>query len=410
MFTRTVADPHWGAKLTGKQGPNAIGVFVTRDDINNFIIPSNQASDFASVDDDVTTSVFRYRRDVFRNSTIGMLYSGREGQDYHNRQIGFDGFNRLTSADTVQYQYLHSDTQYPDAIALANGQSLDAFGGDSYLLNWDHFGRDWAWHAHYEDLGTDFRADSGFIPRVDVRTGRGFFQRNFWPGENTTWFTRGDIGFQYLRTVDHDGNLTDQNIQGYFDYNGPLQSSVTVLVTRRKEFFAGTTYDFTFSDLVAQIKPSGSVNFQLIGTVGGGIDFDNARPADIVNLNPILELKLGSRVNLNLNHTYFKLDVDQGRLFAANLSQVRLLYHFNVRTFVRAIVQYTNIDRDPGLYTFPIDSKSKELFTQFLFSYKLNPQTVLFLGYSDNHFGNQQIDLTQNDRTFFMKIGYALLF
>jgi hypothetical protein len=47
------------------------------------------------------------------------------------------------------------------------------------------------------------------------------------------------------------------------------------------------------------------------------------------------------------------------------------------------------------------------VFTQILFSYKLNPQTVLFLGYSDNYFGETGIDITQTDRTFFVKLGYA---
>ena len=41
VFTRTVADPYFGAKLTGKQGGNAMGLFVTRDRINNLLIPSN---------------------------------------------------------------------------------------------------------------------------------------------------------------------------------------------------------------------------------------------------------------------------------------------------------------------------------------------------------------------------------
>ena len=45
--------------------------------------------------------------------------------------------------------------------------------------------------------------------------------------------------------------------------------------------------------------------------------------------------------------------------------------------------------------------------SQVLFSYKINPQTVFFLGYSDSHWGNQDIDLTQSGRTVFAKIGYA---
>ena len=44
---------------------------------------------------------------------------------------------------------------------------------------------------------------------------------------------------------------------------------------------------------------------------------------------------------------------------------------------------------------------------QYLFSYKLNPQTVFLMGYSDNASASEAIDLTRPDRTFFMKIGYA---
>jgi hypothetical protein len=56
----------------------------------------------------------------------------------------------------------------------------------------------------------------------------------------------------------------------------------------------------------------------------------------------------------------------------------------------------------------------EHLFSQLLFSYKINPTTVLFLGYSDNQFGGidadgRLIDLTRADRTFFFKVGYALV-
>jgi hypothetical protein len=42
-----------------------------------------------------------------------------------------------------------------------------------------------------------------------------------------------------------------------------------------------------------------------------------------------------------------------------------------------------------------------------LFSYKVNPQTVAFLGYSDNAQGTGSLALTRADRTFFVKLGYA---
>ena len=96
-----------------------------------------------------------------------------------------------------------------------------------------------------------------------------------------------------------------------------------------------------------------------------------------------------------------------GRLYTANLTQLRAVYHFNVRTFVRAILQFTDISRNVDLYTSPVSASTRRLFSQYLFSYKLNPQTVLLVGYSDNSAGETRAPLVQTNRTFFVKIGYA---
>jgi hypothetical protein len=84
-----------------------------------------------------------------------------------------------------------------------------------------------------------------------------------------------------------------------------------------------------------------------------------------------------------------------------------VFYQFNMRTFVRAIVQYRSVDRNLAKYAAPVNSFDEGLFGQFLFSYKVNPQTVFFLGYSENDAGSQAFDLTRVNRTFFAKVGYA---
>ncbi len=107
------------------------------------------------------------------------------------------------------------------------------------------------------------------------------------------------------------------------------------------------------------------------------------------------------------DYAHQTLDVAGGRLFTARLTQGQVVYHLGGRTFVRAILQYTDITRNPALYLSPTPAATRRLFSQYLFSYKLNPQTVFLLGYSDNAAGNQDIDLTRIDRTFFLKVGYA---
>jgi len=67
-----------------------------------------------------------------------------------------------------------------------------------------------------------------------------------------------------------------------------------------------------------------------------------------------------------------------------------------------------DITREPGRYSVPVAAHSRRLFTQLLFSYKLNPQTVLFLGYSDNSTAERRgADLLRVSRSFFVKLGYA---
>ena len=82
------------------------------------------------------------------------------------------------------------------------------------------------------------------------------------------------------------------------------------------------------------------------------------------------------------------------------------------RSFVRAIAQYQQVDRNALQYVSPVDQRNRSLLTQLLYAYKLNPQTVLFLGYTQEGTGflgadTVQVPITTRGRTFFMKLGYA---
>jgi hypothetical protein len=407
VFTRTVADPDFGAKLTGKQGANAAGVFVTRDRMNNLVFPSNQGSGSTTLDADVTTVVGRYRRDVGHGSTIGALYAGREGGAYHNRQVGADAFWRLTRSDSIRVQFIRSDTQYPGQTATDFGQSGGAFGGNAVYLDYQHQARQWLAFSSFESYGGGFRSDTGYIPRVDLRNTFGQVQRRWQRGAGA-WFNVIDVGVRGWRSTDSSWTLTDQTLAAFVNYTGPYQSQVQFNVPTDITVFGGVRYEYLRPNFVFGIKPSGKTNVQLTGRFGGGVDFANGRQAtSAVQVGPRFEYRPVKRVNLSLHYNLDQLSVDGGRLYRANLAQLNAVFHLNVRTFVRAILQYTDISRDPSLYGFPVEPRTRRLFSQYLFSYKFNPQTVLFLGYSDNAAGTQRIDLRKQDRTFFVKLGYA---
>ncbi|HEY5611126.1 MAG TPA: DUF5916 domain-containing protein, partial [Thermoanaerobaculia bacterium] len=64
VYTRTVADPVFGVKATGRLGESTVGAYVARDEITNIIIPGPQGSAFAFLDDENTSTAFRYRYNI----------------------------------------------------------------------------------------------------------------------------------------------------------------------------------------------------------------------------------------------------------------------------------------------------------------------------------------------------------
>jgi hypothetical protein len=70
---------------------------------------------------------------------------------------------------------------------------------------------------------------------------------------------------------------------------------------------------------------------------------------------------------------------------------------------------YSDINRNPDNNPFYESSeKNNSLSTQLIYAYKINPQTVFFLGYSDNSYQDDDLsNLKQEQRTFFTKISYA---
>ncbi|HEY3384795.1 MAG TPA: DUF5916 domain-containing protein [Vicinamibacterales bacterium] len=407
VFTRTVADPYFGAKLTGKQGANAVGLFVTRDRVNSVLFPANQGTDSTSIDDDVTTVVGRYRRDIGTTSTIGTMFAVREGAGYHNRQLGADAFWRPTPSDSIHLQFLRTETQYPDEVASAHSQSRQPFGGNGIWADYQRVTRSYQVFANFESYDRGFRSDTGFVPRVDYRNVFGQAQRRWWRDAGA-WFNTIDVGIRGWRTTDSAWTLTDQTVAAFIAYTGPFQTQAQFNMPKDVVVYQGVRYEYLRPNFAAGIKPTGNTSAQLTGRFGGGVDFANGRPArQALQLSPAVEYRPATRINLRLQYDLDQLSVDGGRLYRANLVQLKAIYHLNVRTFVRVIVQYTDIARDPALYRIEVERRTRQLFSQFLFSYKLNPQTVLFLGYSDNSAALAGIDLRRQDRTFFIKLGYA---
>jgi len=405
IYSRNIADPDWGAKLTGKMGKDAIGVIVAQDSRTNFLIPSSQSSELASLDQENVSTIARYRRDLFGATTGGFYYTGREGDGYHNRLFGGDILFRWKDTEAARIEVLGSQTRYPKAIADEYGQSTDQISDYALRAVYQHTSRNWMTYVLYRDVGKDFRADLGFVPQVDFREGAGALERAWYPDPGGWSQVR--LGIEWDEYQDQRGQHLSRRVEAYAWADGPRESFVRLSVIDGDLFFDGELFDTDRIDLYGEVQALPSVYASLEVISGHQVDFANGRQADQLRLDPSFRLNLGRHLRVNLDHSFEQLEVEAGRLYTARLSQLRTTYQFNVRTFVRWIGQYLDVDRNPAAYDSEVDARSRQWFNQLLFSYKINPQTVLFLGYSDTFVGDQQVELTQANRTVFLKIGYA---
>ncbi|MCP5051300.1 MAG: hypothetical protein GY940_29310, partial [bacterium] len=286
---------------------------------------SNQGSASVSLDDDVFGGVFRFRRDVGKGSTVGVLYTGKSNSDYYNHLVGADGFFRFSKTKTLSIQYLHSSTRYPDSVSDVFNQERGGFEGDAVKAEFTHQGRGGWYRFEFEDRSPGFRADFGFIPRVDTRRFTGTVHPVIW-GKKGQWFDRLAFMLRAERVTDHDNNLTDELIQLAFAYNGPLQSYFQPNVNFEKEFFAGVLYRKTVGEVYSEIKPKGGVSYFIYSMFGDAVDYSNARLADAFLVNMGLELGIGKHLNLNIDHFFQGLSLQGEKIFTANLFQTGAIY------------------------------------------------------------------------------------
>ncbi len=407
IYSRNIADPDWGVKLTGKVGKDAIGVIIASDSRTNFLIPSSQSSELDTLEKENLSTIVRYRRDLFGATTGGLFYTGREGDDYSNRLLGGDILFRWKDTEAARIEILGSQTQYPEEIAEEHDQSTERLTDYAMRIVYQHTSRNWMYYLLYRDVGEDFRADLGFVPRADFREGEAMLERAWYP-EKAGW-SQVRLGGRWNEVQDQSGQHLSRDIELSSWAQGPRQSFVRLSLFEGDLFYDGELFDTDRINAFGEAQILPSLYVYLDATVGGQVDFANTRQGDQLRLDPGLRLDVGRHLRLNFDHSYEQLDVDVGRLYTARLFQMRATYQFNVRTFVRWISQYLDVDRDPSLYADEVDARSRTLFNQILFSYTINPQTVFFLGYSDNYLGDEQIELTQENRTIFLKIGYAWL-
>ena len=408
VYTRTVADPDYGAKITGKRGKNTFGAYFTQDAITNFLFPGAFESNITSLGQENTAFVGRYNRSFGDASNVGALLTTREGDGYHNYVAGADARWKINDQHSVNLQYLGSETKSPNQVAIDFEQPLSDFSGDALMATYIYSSSNWSVYAEHQDRDAGFRADAGFIDQVDVNWQAIEVVRTWYGSDESRWTSMDISGLGYI-THDGSGRMIDRKSKFRIGANGPMQSRINVGYESGDFLWDDQLYAIDELVLYTELQPKGGLRLGILAGFGSQIDFENSRLADQIRIEPFVNWNINRHLLLRLKAKLLELDTQQGaQIFDAGVYDLRLTWQFSRRSFLRLTAQYTDIEQNADEYVFDVDANTRFMGRELLFSYKINPQTVFFLGYSDNFFEDDDLlKLEETDRTWFMKIGYA---
>ncbi|MBZ0090512.1 MAG: DUF5916 domain-containing protein, partial [Thermoanaerobaculia bacterium] len=382
VYTRTFASPRWGGRATGGSEKTKYTLLVGEDrGGGSVILPGAEGSDLAPLDVGSWVAVGRVRREI-GDSFVSFLYSGRElDGGGSNRVFGPDFEWRPSEQDTVAGQLLWSASATPERPEVAAEWDGRSLSGHAAELWWNRSTGTWDWFLLGRDIDDEFRADNGFVPQVGYRRGYGEIGHTWRPADRAIRRVR-LFGFAE-RNEDREGRLLYRGLSSGFGLDAPLNTFLRVELGADDVRAGDEVFRRYQARPTLEIRPGRILSrIYLEAVLGDQTDFANQREATGGTVSLEADLRPTDHFQVSLGGSRRWLDVDAAgrsgaRLLTAQVANLKAVYTFDARTWLRLIGQYVETERDPALYASAIDAKSAGFAGSLVFAYKLNWQTVL---------------------------------
>jgi hypothetical protein len=408
FFSRRIADPKLGARLTGRVGRWSIGALFADDRAPGQRVPHDDPLN----GENTAVGVVRIQRDLFKDSNVAVMATTSDFGPARNRVFSFDARLHLLRNWILTGQAMSSGTR------LAGGKQL---AGPGYRLDWAHSGKHFISETIYTDRSPGFYADLGFFQRVNIRQ-----------LENTTgykWLPEQaiqSIGPKMMTMVnyDHQGRLQDWSVD----------PQIEIEMTRLTKFEAGHSEIYEYFEGHGFRRHLNYVEFEsepkrwlaLNAEIGAGAAI-NYQPGPALspflarsrNLQAGFTLRPNARARFDETYIYSRLTTPSASVFNNHIIRSKVNYHFSREASVRFIADYNAVLPNATLTTV---ERSKHVGIDTLFTYMLNPGTALHAGYTDLY-DNWRLDPTispalvrtrwpdlNTGRQFFLKLSYLFRF
>jgi hypothetical protein len=445
-FTRRIADPQYGVRLTGKVADKwGLGLLAIDDQSLGRVVP----------DDDPLRrkrayfTVGRVTRELWKQSHIGLFYGDREFAAVAPDKTICDD-NAVTSTEQIScvtrsnrvggadFDFKFGDHFRVDGQAVtsttdqADGTHL---AGPAFELYSNYSNRHLLLENRYVDTSPGFVTLTGFFRRPDIRQER-TFDRYYWRPEGKIVTDYGPQFF-HASTWDHSrlnldntfepGFFMDLKANTHIEYwhgitNEQLRPSDFSTLTSTTNFGKGYNGFFISNGYFKLVQLNGSINF------AKAINFDppaNAAPflADEVNANWTVTVHPWSPLAIDNSYILERLTTRSDpaqAIINAHIIRSKWNYQYNPRLGFRAIFQYNSLLRNP-LFT-DLD-QGKSFNADFLMTYLVHPGTAFYVGYNSNLENLDPLGITRHNglfrtnrsyindgRVIFAKISYLFRF
>ena len=388
VHTRTIVDPRFGAKLSGKTGRTTFSMLVADD-----AAPGKVADPADPVfEQSAQAVVARAKFDLFPRSYLGVTFTDREFVDSYSRLAGVDGDFWFGENYRFTFRAIGSDRRDLDNVRFTGPQWNFAFRKEGRNLNYAVI--------HFQ-TPPDFGTDLGFVRRMDQRNLMTDASYTWWPG---TWILSWGPSFNYVRGYRyHEGTLQDEEAGGGIDFQFARNVRVRANVDRIMERFREVDFRKTRYSVSGRVNTSRKVAFDVGFNAGDEIRFsDDPFLGRTTGLNLGVTLRPSSRLQseISLDTTEFRDVRTDSEVFDIKILHAVTTYQFTDRLLVRNILDH--------------DTFEKTLFGSILATYRVNSGTVVFVGYDDHYRQGDQLDplvfpttrYRRTNRAVFMKLQY----
>ena len=403
VHTRTIVDPRYGGKVTGKVGKTTLGLLIANDEAPGKLDDINDPGFGQSAN----VLISRVRYDLYSESHLGAIVTDREFADTHSRLAGVDGNFRLSDTTSIGFRAI--TTQNRDVDREDTSRLNDTYG-NMFDVGMTSQGRNLNYFIAGYTIAPDFNTDVGFVRRRDIKAVTSRIGYRWWP---ESWLINWGPEASYGRNYDFADVLEDEERRAGVNFSFAKNIRFGTRVNRDMERFGGINFEKTTYSTNLFVNTLNAVSGGGFFSVGDQVFFgespflgSGSNGSIFLTLRP--HTRLQSQINISTSRLTNPLEDTE--IFDVKIYRALTTYQFTSRMLLRNILEYNTFSRTFG--------------ANLLLTYRVNSGTVFFIGYDDRYQQGDLIvdpnrneafltnnrflttDLLRTNRAFFTKISY----